>query len=679
LIPMDFWDGQLDYIQNIFLPVIIGFLVFSPALAAAFSFGYVRRFLLWRLGGKDSRTDNLVGRIKTTILVAFAHMRILREAYPGWMHFMILWGSILFVFGKLIRLFSYTVHINNPPQDVFLYASLASEVGAALIIIGGLLAIFRRYILKPPRLDTKADDTLVFFWVFVILLTGFMIKGFRIATADASPAEWYLWAPISFGFSKIFETFSITYYNQILVWHRVIFHTAVAFIFLAYIFIYRSRLQHVLLSPLNIFFRSHKPKSALTPIDLETAESYGTSKIEQFTWKQLLDLDACTRCGRCQDNCPANISGKALSPKKVILDLRDHLYEVYPIPLWRKPKEPRRDMIDEVITQDVVWDCTTCRACQEACPVYIEHIDKIVDMRRNLALERAEFPESVQGALQSLGTRGHPWRGTTATRTDWMNGLGVTTLSEKADVDLLYWVGCTASLEDRNMKVAIATAKVLQAAGINFGVLGVEEGCCGDPARRMGDEYLFQTLCQKNIEVLKNYNIKKIVASCPHCFSTLKNEYPQFGGNFEVIHHSQLIADLISQGKLRVGGTDRVKVAYHDSCYLGRHNDIFRQPREVLDSIKGIDRVELSRHGTKGFCCGGGGGHMWMEEPPEQRLNTRRTDEVIQAKVDTVATACPYCLSMFEDGLKAREVEESIKAMDLSELVARALPQTNPE
>ena len=294
-------------------------------------------------------------------------------------------------------------------------------------------------------------------------------------------------------------------------------------------------------------------------------------------------------------------------------------------------------------------------------------------MRRSLALERAEFPESAQGALQSLGTRGHPWRGTTATRTDWISGLGVKVLSEKADVDMLYWVGCTAALEDRNMKVAIATAKVMQAAGINFGILGVEEGCCGDPARRMGDEYLFQTLCQKNIEVLKNYNIKKIVCSCPHCFNTLKNEYSQFGGNFEVIHHSELISGLISQGKQKLGGIDSLSVAYHDSCYLGRHNDILRPPREVLDSIKGIKRVELARHGMKGFCCGGGGGHMWMEEPPEKRLNIRRTDEVIQAKVNCVATACPYCLSMFEDGLKAKEVEESIRAMDLSELVVKAL------
>ncbi len=667
--------GQLYYIQNIFAPVIIGFLIFSPALMALFVYAFARRWFVWRRGGKESRTDNMLGRIKTTIGVAVGYTRMMSDLYPGWMHFMILWGTALFVVGKIIRLFSYMVHISSPPQDVFLAASFMSEVGAGLIIIGGLLAVFRRYILRPPRLDNKFDDSQLFLFVFIILISGFMIKGYRIAISEVPLngfGEWW-WSPIGYGFSKIFMVFPIDYRNEILTWHRVVIHTFIAFVFLALILIYRSRIHHVLLSPLNIFFRSTKPKGALTPINLETAESYGASKIENFTWKQLLDLDACTRCGRCQDNCPANISGKALSPKTLVQNLKDHMYEVYPYPFWPKPKEPRRDMINDVITQEVVWDCTTCRACMEACPVFIEHIDKIIDMRRNLALERAEFPESAQGALQSLGTRGHPWRGTTATRTDWIAGLDVKVLSEKPDIDILYWVGCTAALEDRNMKVAIATAKVLQAARVNFGILGVEETCCGDPARRMGDEYLYQTLCQKNIETLKKYNVKKIVTSCPHCFNTLKNEYPQFGADFEVVHHSQFILDLITQGKLKGGSIDGIKLAYHDSCYLGRHNDIYKQPRKILDSIGGIRRVELGRHGPKGFCCGGGGGHMWMEEPPEKRLNTRRTQEVIDAKANCVATACPYCLSMFEDGIKAKQVEETVKAMDLSELIIQSM------
>jgi Fe-S oxidoreductase/nitrate reductase gamma subunit len=670
---MDFWTGQLEYIHDIFKPIIIAILIFTPPLLALFALGFYRRYRLWHLGREDKRTDNILTRIKTTLGVAFAHLRLLSEAYPGWMHFLIFWGAAMIIVSKIIRLFSYVVGIDNPPQDVFLYASLASEIGAILIIIGGLLAIYRRYVIKPSRLDTKPDDTLVFLFVFLILLTGFMIKGYRIATSEVSPTDWAVWSPIGYGFSKIFATFATHYRNEILVWHRVLFHTAIAFVFLVYVFVSRSRIQHLWLSPLNVFFRSLRPKGALVPIDIEKAETFGTSKIEDFTWKQLLDLDACTRCGRCQDSCPAHLSGKALSPKKVIQDLKDHLNQVYPYPFVKKPVETRRDMISEAITEEVIWDCTTCRACQQACPVYIEHIDKIVDMRRNLALERAQFPESAQQALTSLGTRGHPWRGTTATRTDWTSGLEIKTLSENKDIEVLYWVGCTAALEDRNMKVAQATARIMQAAGINFGILGVEETCCGDPARRMGDEYLFQTLCQKNIETFRGYNVRKIVTTCPHCFNTLKNEYPQFGGNFEVIHHTQLIADLLREGKLQIGGTDGKKLTYHDSCYLGRYNDIYRAPREILRAVSGTKSVELARSGAKSFCCGGGGGHMWMEEPIDKRLNVRRVEDVIKAKVDVVATACPYCLSMLEDGLKAKAAEETIKARDLSELVIEAV------
>jgi len=309
----------------------------------------------------------------------------------------------------------------------------------------------------------------------------------------------------------------------------------------------------------------------------------------------------------------------------------------------------------------------------EACPIYVEHIPKVIEMRRNLALERAEFPESAQQALMSLQSRGHPWRGTTAQRTDWYEGLGVKVLAEDSNVDIMYWVGCTAALEERNQKVAQATARIMQAAGANFGVLGIEEGCCGDPARRMGDEYLFQTLCLKNIEIMKRYNVKKIVTACPHCYNTLKNEYQQFGGDFEVLHHSELIADLIGRGKLKLDTVESLKLAYHDSCYLGRHNDIYEQPRQVLDSIKGVKRVEVTRSRKRGFCCGGGAGHMWMEEPPEQRLNVRRTDQMLEADVQCVASACPWCLTMFEDGLKVKEMEDSVKAMDISELVARSL------
>ncbi len=672
-----FWLGQGVYINDIFLPIIIGVLIFSPLLVILFVFGFGRRYRVWKSGKADNRSERWLTRLGSTLAVSIANIRIIRssELYPGLMHTLIFAGSALLILGKIVRLFSYLVGLTVPPQSVFLYASLASEIGGVLIIIGGLMAVYRRYIVRPSRLDNKPEDSLVFVWVFLLVLTGFMMKGYRIATSEAgSPTDWAMWSPVGYLISHIFPTFMTEAKNEILVWHRALIHTIPAFILLGYIWVNRSRLQHILLSPLNVFFRSLKPKGALAPIDFEAVETFGASKIEDFTWKQLLDLDACTRCGRCQDICPAHLSGKALSPKQLIQDLKDHLYEVYPVPLVAKPVEERKDMLTDAVTEEVIWDCTTCRACQQACPIYIEHVDKIIEMRRNLAMERVELPEAAQDTLKCLDNRFHPFRGTTLTRTDWADGLEVKVLSEDSAIDILYWVGCTAALEDRNVAVSRATARILKAAGINFGILGDEEICCGDPARRMGNEYLFQTMCQNNIEVLKSYNVKKIVTSCPHCFNTLTHEYPQFGGSFEVVHHTKLIVDLIRGGKLKLGQLNGKRIAYHDSCYLGRYNDIYQEPREILKAISGTN-IELALSGTRSFCCGGGGGHMWMEEEADKRVNVRRVEQVMQAKVDVVATACPYCLTMFEDGLKTKEIEESVKAFDLSELVAQVLEE----
>ena len=670
-----FWAGQLIYIKDIFLPIIIGVLVFVPLLVAAFVFGFWRHYRLWKLGRPDDRSGNWWGRLMTTLAVAVLNIRIIRgkELYPGIMHALIFGGAAILILGKIIRLFSYVTGITNPPQSVYLYASLAAEIGGVLLLIGGIMAVIRRYIIRPARLDNKPEDSLIYVWVFLIVLTGFMVKGYRIAVSDVAVTDWASWSPVGYLLSNIFPAFLVEARNEILVWHRAIIHTVPAAIFLGYIWVNRSRLQHILLSPINIFFRSLKPKGTLNPVDFENTELFGASKIEDYTWKQLMDLDACTRCGRCQDACPANFSGKALNPKQVILNLKDHLYETYPVPWRRKSIEARKDMISEVITDEVIWDCTTCRACTQACPVYIEHVDKIIDMRRNLAMEQSRFPEEVQNTLKSLGARGHPFRGTTATRTTWFEDLELKELAEDSTPKILFWVGCTAALEDRNMNVAKAIVSILQATAVDFGILGAEENCCGDPARRLGDEYLFQTICRNNIEILKSYDVRKILTACPHCYNMLKHEYPQFGGNFKVIHHTQFIADLLRDKRLEPGTLKGAKIAYHDSCYLGRYNDIYEEPRKILRAIKGIKDVELSRCRTNSFCCGGGGGHMWMEEEPDKRVNTRRVEEIIKAKVDIVATACPYCLTMFEDGIKAKEAEETLRVMDLSELVAEAL------
>jgi Fe-S oxidoreductase len=432
----------------------------------------------------------------------------------------------------------------------------------------------------------------------------------------------------------------------------------------------------------------------MTSIDMEKAESFGASKIQDFTWKDLLDLDACTRCGRCQDNCPAHLSGKPLSPKKLLQDLKGEWLEKAPALLAAGKKSEKiaetdsvqpdggsaetpagepRPLIGGVIETEAIWNCTTCFACQEVCPVAAEPMLKAVEMRRNLVLEQAVIPETAEGALRSIEDRGHPWRGTLLTRTAWMDGLGIQTLAENADVEVLYWVGCSEALEDRSLKVAQATGRLLKLAGVKFGVLGDEESCCGDPARRLGNEYLYQMQSQKNIETLNNYKVKKIVTGCPHCYNTLKNEYPQFGGNFEVVHHSEFLLQLLKEGKLKITKGPRSTVTYHDPCYLGRYNSIFDTPRQILGYIPDIELVEMERNRERSFCCGAGGGHMWLEEQKVgERINVMRTDQALKTRAGMVATACPYCLQMFQDGIKTRTVEDSLKVMDISEILAES-------
>jgi Fe-S oxidoreductase len=432
-----------------------------------------------------------------------------------------------------------------------------------------------------------------------------------------------------------------------------------------------------------VLFKALGPKMLLEPIPLEEQETFGVSKIQDFTWKQLLDLYACTWCGRCHANCPAQLSGKSLSPREVILNLKEHLLEAGPGLLAGKAEvssESRaKTMIGDVVTEEEIWACTTCGACQELCPVNIEHIRKIIDLRRNLVLAQSKMPESAQLMLRNMQSRGHPWAGIQSLRLrgDWTSGLELNILAEGGNAQTLFWVGCTGALVERNVEATLSMTRVLKAAGVDFGVLGDAETCCGDPARRAGYEFQFQIMAEENIEIFKSHNIKEIITSCPHCYNTIKHEYPRYDGDFKVVHYTQLIADLIRQGKLKLSNDLNSILTYHDPCYLGRYNGVYLEPRRILQAIPKTKLAEMERSRNTTFCCGGGGGLMWIEEQPgTTKINQMRIEDVLKTGAETVVTACPYCLQMFEESIEHKDIKDSLKARDLIELVEGAMKQS---
>jgi Fe-S oxidoreductase/nitrate reductase gamma subunit len=664
--------------------------VLSVIAVAILAYGLYQHYRLWRIGQPDSRFDRLPERLKLFLLHGIAQIRGLKEYYPGIAHLFIFWGIVILLIGAGIDAFDYYIlhPLGISPFQIgnfYLIFSLILEFVGVIFVLGLALFLIRRYLLRPDRLDNQWDDAYVPLMLLAILLTGFVVEGIRLSVElqEVDYNYWYSYSTIGYLLVKPFKAMGLTG-EAGKAWHFGIwtFHTIVALAFIASI--PYTKLLHIITSPVNVFFKSLRPKGTLTPIlDFEGAESFGVSRIEQFTWKQLFDLDACTRCGRCQDNCPAYLSEKPLSPKKLIQDLKGELLkrgkEILSSPPegdaggQANPGEAEQAIIGKAVTEDELWACTTCRACQEQCPIFVEHIDKTIDMRRHLVLMESKFPSEVQPIFRNIENNSNPWGVGWASRADWADNLGLKKLSEDSGVEYLLWVGCAGSFDDRNKKVATSLVKVLQAAGVSFGILGTEEKCCGDSPRRIGNEYLFNTLAQENIETLKKYQVKKIITACPHCFNTLKNEYPDLGGNFEVFHHSEFIADLIRKGKLNLSKDLSKTITYHDSCYLGRYNDIYQEPRDILKKLPGIKLVEMPRCREKSFCCGGGGGRMWMEENIGKRINELRTEEAVEAKVNLVGTACPFCLTMFEDGLKAKELEESLQAMDLVELVAQAI------
>ena len=641
------------------------FLLF--VVAVVFLYGFYRRSRLWLIGKKENRTDRPKDRLISIWAYVVGHKRMLKDAYPGWMHLFIFYGFLVPFIIIVITQANFTL-----PAPLALPLSLFFDLVGALGIVGLILAFYRRYVKKPDNLtyDTTVGNLIALFFLLGIFGLGFCVEGLRIARTQPG---WAGWTPIGWVFSQFFSGMGDA--NQILL-HRLLWRLHL-FLVLGFVaFIPYSRMLHIFTGPANVYMRQLTSKGALPPIrDFETAETFGASKLEDLTWKQLFDMDACTRCGRCLDHCPGYQSGKPLAPKKNWDSIRAHMEEKGA--LIRKGKDPEAEggkkLIGDVISEDVIWACTNCLACAMVCPVFIPCVDKFLEMRRYLVLMESRFPSEVQLVFRNMENNNNPWGVGLGLRADWAKGLGLKTLAEDGEVDFLFWVGCAGSFDDRNKRVATSLVKTLRASGAKFSFLGTEEGCCGDSARRIGNEYLYQTLVQANIEVLNNYGVKKILTMCPHCFNTLKNEYPQFGGNYEVMHYTEFLADALTSGKLKLTKPIDKVVTYHDSCFLGRGNEIYEAPRTILRAIPGLRLVEMERSGVRSFCCGAGGGRMWMEEKIGTRINQIRTEQAVQTKAESVATACPYCLTMLGDGIKEKGLEESMASFDLSELVEKAM------
>jgi Fe-S oxidoreductase len=660
-------------------------IIFAIVLFSAFTaFGLSLRQMiaLISIGKPENRLDHIWERIKKMLAVALGQTKLFREPIAGLMHAFIFWGflvllsSVLEAIGEgLVPGFSFRcIGVLYQPL-VFL-----QDFFAGLVIIGISIALYRRYIVRPKRLQgdrhAQIDATVILFTIFFIMvsLLGQNAVRLQLGTIDEGRV-------LSAAFSTILASSNAST-NHLLFEVYWWIHIILVLGFLNYL--PYSKHAHVLTSVPNVFLTSLKPLGALHPINLEAEgiDKFGATDVDDLTWKQLLDGFTCTECGRCSSVCPANTTGKLLSPKKIMTDIRHRTVEkgklfihgTGEITVKEGEKNPfENTLLNNYITPQELFACTTCMACMQECPVNNEHIPAIVELRRSLVLMESNFPQEVQIVFKNLETNFSPWAFPASGRADWAEGMNIPHMSQVQDAEILFWVGCAGAFDARYTKVTQAFAKLMQKAGIKFAILGTEEKCTGDSARRIGNEYLAQMLMKDNITTLNNYHVKKIVATCPHCFNTLKNEYPQFGGTYEVVHHTDFLVKLINEGKLKVTKEEVATVTFHDSCYLGRYNDIYDQPREILDSILGVRTVEMKRSQSKGLCCGAGGGRMWMEEHEGKRVNVERTEEALALEPDVIGTACPFCMTMLEDGVKDKEAVEKVKVKDIAEMLLAAV------
>lgn len=644
-------------------------------------------------GAATTRIDNIPERTKLFLLEAFGQGNVVQEK-PGGLYHLTLFVAF---FGLFIGTGLVTLEHDTPMHFYFgafykVYKFVLDTCGVLLIAACGLF-LYRRYVQRPaahagPDEEQMVDNFenrmgygLPLLLILLIGVTGLMLEGVRIHT---NPASHPGWAYAGMAFAGVFALADAGEgTHQIVWWVHLLIITAF------FGLIPFTKMRHIFLAPVNIFFSNLKPRGRLEPItDFETAETFGVAQVEEYSWKQLLDMASCLECGRCTLNCPTVNTDKPLNPKKLVMVQREHLIQKTPfllqlaavkaqnaqngaqveLPVW-----DGADMITEVATEDVIWGCTTCGWCEEGCPVNIEHIQRIVDMRRYDVMMEARFPQEVVNVFKGLETNSNPWNLGFDKRADWATGLGVKTLAEDPEAEVLYWVGCAGSFDERNQKVSTAMVNILQKAGVRFAILGKEEGCTGDPARRLGNEYLYSMLAEQNVQTLNGYNVKEVITQCPHCFHTIANEYPDLGGNYKVYHSSEYIEELVKRDKISPRVLNEQNTTFHDPCYLSRHNGRYAPPREALRAIPGIKLKDVEQSKSRTFCCGAGGGSVWKEETQGSRINYTRVDQLMKAEPETIAVGCPYCMIMMDDAVKGKDLDEQVQVKDLVELVSESL------
>jgi len=614
----------------------------------------------------------LLPGIRSFVINALLQVRSYQKLYPGIMHALIFWGVTIQVIGTAINLMQMAlfipfVELPFPRGAAYLFYELVMDLAGLAILVGVVMAVFRRLVQKPKSLPTKWDDYYALILLATIPTVGYFLEASRLISVNP---QWAVWSPIGNSLAYILRKLGLNPETAFQL-HSYLFwiHAALGLALLASI--PYTKLRHLVTTPLNIILRPQRKYSALEVIDdIEEAEILGVGNVEEFNSQQLLSFDACLQCGRCEEACPATISGLSYSPRAFIRSLRN----IMDTSLVHPNGNPNPQLLVGEFPEEYPWSCTTCGACLYVCPAFINPVDEIIDLRRYQTLTTGKLPKSVADTLRNIERQGNPWGMPPEQRISWADGLGVRELSPGDEADVLLYLGCVFAFDERNKSIARSFVQLLQKENVDFAILGLDETCCGETARRMGHEYLFQVFVEQNLETFSSVKFNRIVTQCPHCFNTFKNEYPQFGGDLHVQHYSEFLNELIGHEPALPADSNEYgqTYTYHDSCYLGRFNQIYNQPRSLLEYVK-IDTVEMPRNGQDSFCCGGGGGQMWMETDADTRINHHRLNDALETKADIIATACPYCLLMFDDAIRSKGIGDQIKVQDIAEILVNKL------